>query len=255
MKYLFLILILFVPFGSGFSQGKSDICFQPFSYEVDEFNYQDETDMKNRLAVFQKKVSELSDEAKGYIYIYGGKKVGVNEVNELISKLKKILNVTDNSYKAKYQFRDSGYRLSPTIEFFIKPLECSKYPEDISDLDVEQIEFVEAPKENTIKRTSAEINDSLIEKTSLKCPPAAMAIGLCSVNSSAKTSVEVFVVINQEGKVIFSKAVEGHPLLRRAGEDAVKNWNFKPTVIDGKKYNIVGRIKFNFPKIVVILDS
>ena len=52
-----------------------------------------------------------------------------------------------------------------------------------------------------------------------KYPPAAFAV-------RARGEVDVTVEINQDGKVTFARVENGHLLLRKACEDAAKNWTF-----------------------------
>ncbi|MDQ3755816.1 MAG: energy transducer TonB [Acidobacteriota bacterium] len=70
-------------------------------------------------------------------------------------------------------------------------------------------------------------------------PPVAKAAG-------AQGTVEVEVVINENGEVISAKAVRGHPLLHQASVEAARQWQFKPTEVDGKPAKVTGRVTFNF---------
>lgn len=70
-------------------------------------------------------------------------------------------------------------------------------------------------------------------------PPVAKAAG-------AQGTVAVGIVINESGEVISAKAVEGHPLLREAAVEAARQWQFKPTELDGKPVKVTGRVTFNF---------
>lgn len=242
--FLFLMLVLqcvSVSAQSDSSQGK--ICYQPFSYKFDEFNISNIEDAKKRLKDFAKKLNGESDEAKGVIIVYGGKQTRINEAEQIISELGKILDV-NTDYKAKIQGLNGGYRNLPSVELYIKPLECSKFPDLLPDFDIDQVQFAEAPIESTVRKTSAQMSDSLIKKTPVQCSPASKAVGACKEFNS----VEVFVIIDRIGNVIFSKTISGHPLLRANAEKEVKNWKYKPTEINGKKFNVVGRIKVDFEK-------
>ena len=242
--FLFVILFLQINYVSAQIPSQETVCFQPFSYKFDEFNKTDTDNTKKRLKEFERKISEESNEAKGEIYVYGGRKTGINEITDIISKIKNILNIPEaSSGNSKFRVQNGGYRSLPGLELYIKPLNCSKFPGATPDFDVEQVEFAEAPVENTVKKTSFEIADSLIEKTEIVCPPTPTAVGAC------KNIVEVYVVINQKGEVIFAKAVSGHPLLRVAGEKGVKNWKFAPTKINDKNYNVTGRISVEFKQV------
>jgi TonB family protein len=45
--------------------------------------------------------------------------------------------------------------------------------------------------------------------------------------------VEVQITISAEGRVTAATASSGHPLLRKAAEDAARRWEFNPTTVDG----------------------
>ena len=77
----------------------------------------------------------------------------------------------------------------------------------------------------------------------------AVATGIATISCNNDSTVEVFVVIDQKGNVIFSKAVSGHPLNRLTGARAVKNWKFTPTLVKGKKFNVLGYITVNFQEV------
>lgn len=59
-------------------------------------------------------------------------------------------------------------------------------------------------------------------------------------------TVNVQVVIDEEGKVISASAVSGHPLLKPAAETAAKESLFSPTVLSGRKVKVKGVIVYNF---------
>ncbi|HEX9959754.1 MAG TPA: TonB family protein, partial [Pyrinomonadaceae bacterium] len=79
-----------------------------------------------------------------------------------------------------------------------------------------------------------------VKKTEAACPPAARAVRACD------NKVEVYVIIDRKGAVIFARAVSGHPLLQQAGASAVKNWKFKPAKKEDKTYNATGYITVEF---------
>ena len=66
-------------------------------------------------------------------------------------------------------------------------------------------------------------------------PPIARA-------ARAKGEVVVEVKVNPQGEVEESKALSGHPLLRKVSEAAAKKWKFA----DGKAPSKMARLTFNF---------
>jgi hypothetical protein len=249
ISFLFLFILFVFQFSvvrAQNAESQQPICFEPFSQKFAEIDFTNSEETKKTLEEFNLKLSEESEQAKGYIFVYGGKKTKVKEVDVEIEKVKKILQIGE-MYLSKFWVLDGGFRAAPTIELFIKPLNCSQSPTGVSDFSVDQLEFVEAPKENTLKKSSTEIESSLVKKSVVECSPAASAVRACNNDST----VEVFVVIDQKGNVIFSKAVSGHPLNRLTGARAVKNWKFNPSLVNGKNFNALGYITVNFqePKI------
>jgi TonB family protein len=58
--------------------------------------------------------------------------------------------------------------------------------------------------------------------------------------------VTVEVVIDEAGKVISAKAVEGHTLLRQAAVQAAQEARFSPTLLSGQPVKVSGQINYNF---------
>jgi TonB family protein len=58
-------------------------------------------------------------------------------------------------------------------------------------------------------------------------------------------TVRVFAIVDEHGKVWVTHS-EGPTLLRRAAEDAAKNWSFPPTIVSGKTVRVAGYIDFDF---------
>jgi TonB family protein len=64
--------------------------------------------------------------------------------------------------------------------------------------------------------------------------------------AGAQGSVEVEVVVDEQGNVESAKAVSGHQLLRDAAVDAARQWVFAPTLLQGKPVKVKGIITFEF---------
>lgn len=70
-------------------------------------------------------------------------------------------------------------------------------------------------------------------------PKAAREVG-------ASGTVEVRVVIDETGKVIYSHAISGPPELRKVSEDAAARSEFSPTKLAGAPVKVSGIIQYNF---------
>jgi len=66
--------------------------------------------------------------------------------------------------------------------------------------------------------------------------------------ASARISGEVRLkaVISKDGRIEDLKLISGHPLLVQAAMDAVKQWTYKPTVLNGNPVEVATEIDVNF---------
>jgi len=62
----------------------------------------------------------------------------------------------------------------------------------------------------------------------------------------ASGSVNVEVLVDQQGKVVTATAISGHPLLRQAAVAAAKLVEFSPTLLSGKAVKVKGMLTYNF---------
>ncbi|MCI0391634.1 MAG: energy transducer TonB [Acidobacteria bacterium] len=62
----------------------------------------------------------------------------------------------------------------------------------------------------------------------------------------AAGSVQVQVMISEEGRVIEVMTVSGHPLLRKPVVDAARKWVFKPTLLNGIPVKVESTLTFVF---------
>jgi TonB family protein len=67
-------------------------------------------------------------------------------------------------------------------------------------------------------------------------------------SSQTLGSVNVLVVIDEQGNVISAKAIEGPVVLRQAAENAARQWKFRPAMRNGIPIQTTQTIRFNFEK-------
>ncbi len=65
-------------------------------------------------------------------------------------------------------------------------------------------------------------------------------------DAGAEGVVEVRIVFDKTGKVIWAKAVSGHPQLRQAAEDAAWQTRFRPTILSGEPVKTSGTLIYRF---------
>ena len=70
-------------------------------------------------------------------------------------------------------------------------------------------------------------------------PPAARAV-------KASGTVDVQVLVDEEGKVVSATATSGHPLLRSAAVQAARKAKFEPIILSGERHPVSGVIKYEF---------
>ena len=83
------------------------------------------------------------------------------------------------------------------------------------------------------------VNGKALNLPAPEYPAAAKAV-------DAQGTVAVSVTIDEEGNVVETKAVSGHPLLRSAAETAAWSAKFAPTLLSGKAVKVAGVLIYNF---------
>ena len=96
-----------------------------------------------------------------------------------------------------------------------------------------------APKPLIRPVSSGVLNGKAISLPKPVYPPSAR-------NARVSGVVTVEVVIDESGKVISAKAVDGHQFLREAAEQAARGARFSPTVLSGQPMKVSGQITYNF---------
>lgn len=83
------------------------------------------------------------------------------------------------------------------------------------------------------------LNGRALNRVKPVYPAAAREVG-------ASGTVEVRIVFDEAGKVIWAKAISGHPQLRQAAEDAAWQTKFPPTILSGQPVRTSGIMLYNF---------
>jgi protein TonB len=88
-------------------------------------------------------------------------------------------------------------------------------------------------------RTSRMLEGSLIRKVEPKYPPLAIAARI-------QGSVVLAAVISKAGAIENLKLISGHPMLVSAAIDAVRQWQYRPYVLNGEVIEVETQITVNF---------
>ena len=67
-------------------------------------------------------------------------------------------------------------------------------------------------------------------------------------NAGASGEVKVQIVFDEDGKVIWARAITGHSLLRTVCEDAAWQSTFPPMKVEGRPEKVTGVLVYNFAK-------
>ena len=59
-------------------------------------------------------------------------------------------------------------------------------------------------------------------------------------------AVQLAIVIDRQGRVSDIRVVQGHPLLISAAIEAVKQWEFQPTLLNGQPVEVATDVSVNF---------
>lgn len=66
------------------------------------------------------------------------------------------------------------------------------------------------------------------------------------INLNSTGTVTVHILVDEEGKVIWAKAVSGHPLLQEAARQAALKARFEPFKLQGQPAKVTGILTYNF---------
>src|ERR1700686_2505539 len=94
-----------------------------------------------------------------------------------------------------------------------------------------------APGKIRVGGNAAEAN--LIQKVTPLYPPEAKAARIQGV-------VRFNATIGKDGSVIDLQLISGHPLFVQPSRDAVMQWVYKPTLLNGNPVEVVTQIDVNF---------
>jgi hypothetical protein len=88
------------------------------------------------------------------------------------------------------------------------------------------------------------ISGGLLNSKALKLPMPEYSSFAKSAGATGLVVVQV--TIDEQGNIIFAKAVTGHPLLQKTSEEAARGAKFSPTILCGKAIKVNGKISYSF---------
>lgn len=91
---------------------------------------------------------------------------------------------------------------------------------------------------------SRPVSGGVLNGKAISLPKPSYPSSAKSVHAEGLVTVEV--VLDEEGKVITARAVDGSPFLRQAAVDAARQARFSPTVLSGQPVKVSGVITYKF---------
>ena len=90
-----------------------------------------------------------------------------------------------------------------------------------------------------IRLSPTALKEKLIEKLAPKFPPDAIQAGI-------EGTVTLDVTIGHEGTIQNVRVIEGNPLLAQSAMEAVSQWRYEPTFVNGKPVEVVALVAVGF---------
>ncbi len=215
------------------------------STKIGEIEYVSLNDAREKLDLFGLQIKNSN--AYGYVIGYGGKKTESNEGRNIADEVEEYLI-------SKFKFTpyvtiariDGGHRERATVELFIKPSSCSANPESSPSLSYDDVSYKEEKEffdKSIVRKPSSELRSLRTFEAEPSYPPAARAV-------RAKGKVVLLVLIDEKGQVTKAVAVDGHPLLRLAAENSIKQSVFQKLFVDEHPIKYGGKIEIDFDPLI-----
>ncbi len=151
-----------------------------------------------------------------------------------------IINGRDSGLPAQGSGRDPGSGPGGGIGPGTLAAASAPVREDPPPVDPPPTRRTEPPRTPPVQ-TKGIVNGLATSLPKPAYPPAA-------INMNIQDKVNVQVLIDETGRVISAKAVNGHPLLRSAAESAAKQARFTPTTLSNVPVKVSGVIVYNFSR-------
>jgi len=109
---------------------------------------------------------------------------------------------------------------------------------------------VQAPRVDPVRVGGQVQETKIISKVDPVYPPLAK-------QARVEAVVMLEVTVNEQGEVANVRVIRSHPLLEQAAIDAVKQWRYQPTLLNGQPVPVVATVtvEFRLPAMRVTLDT
>ncbi|HEX5084039.1 MAG TPA: TonB family protein [Blastocatellia bacterium] len=169
---------------------------------------------------------------------------------------KQVINIRDSVAGASYSLdpetriaRKNTYYLAapgltPTDWIFTPPFNPNAPSDAPRRSTINQLTPAADASNTPDQSKKLRVSGGVLQGTAIrKVQPAYPAIAR-TVRASGPVQVQI--TISETGEVIDAVAINGHPALRNAAQDAARQWMFNPTEISGTPVKAQGLLTFNF---------
>jgi protein TonB len=111
-------------------------------------------------------------------------------------------------------------------------------------LDTLKVEAPPTPPSPDDERIDKIISGGVLNGRALKKPHPEYPPGAKMARVSGVVVVQI--TVDEKGDVVLAQAISGHPLLRKAGEDAARRAKFSPTTFCGNPMAVTGFVTYSF---------
>ena len=102
------------------------------------------------------------------------------------------------------------------------------------------------PAPPKVELPKAPISGGVMTGRATSLPKPVYSVAARSVGAQGKVTVQI--TVDEAGKVISARALDGHPLLRAAAVEAAWKAKFDPTLLTGMPVKVTGIISYNFTR-------
>jgi len=161
-----------------------------------------------------------------------------------VSRLKKEGDSPEITERARLQALLDEAVENAAMQAVFPPTRINSNPVKVSGRLVYNFVADEDEAKSTSGNGSKPINGGILNGKAISLPKPAYPPAAAAVN--AEGPVIVGVTIDENGQVIFARAVSGHPLLQAAAVEAAKLATFSPTRLNDVPVKVSGVITYNF---------
>ncbi len=159
---------------------------------------------------------------------------------QAMSDYQKVLELDANNESAKINLKRLQADQLKAEQAKTEQLKAEQLKAEQAKIEQAKIQEAAAAKPKVPESVElGQLNALAVKLATPVYPPTAQ-----TMNIQGKVTVQIS--LDEEGKVVSVKAINGHQFLRAAGEDAARRSKFKPTLVGNQAVKATGFIVYNF---------